>query len=222
MEINFSTENLIVTNYPGKAGGKFINMVLALHPNIVFQHENLARLKMTGKQDLDSSFTTALKVLEAKRDRGVHVEYDCTLLADFNSLHLDDDIMADEKRSNQLWKELTNQEKFYFLMVDHDDGRSFKRYPNRKTLRLINFDWIVSDRGGPYPQSDKCTQEHLSNSYDLDMSSIKDTMAFDKEINKILDFIGVEQPENEELFKAHLETLRKTFLETYKIGFIND
>lgn len=54
-------------NYPGMAGGKFINKVLALHPMILLQHEKFAKIKMAGEQDIESSFAIIEEILNAKK-----------------------------------------------------------------------------------------------------------------------------------------------------------
>jgi len=237
VEINFSTENLIVMNYPGMAGGKFINKVLALHPMILLQHEKFAKIKMAGEQDIESSFAIIEEILNAKKNRLEHIEFDDDLLAEFNAPELNFNDKRDEEKSNELYRELTNQKKFYFLMIDHQDGTAMKRYVNRKTLRLINYEWIVDDRivkpladlswqeklphltrmtGGTYDQS---KQANIPNLHHFDMSSLQAKDLFKAEINNALDFIGLSQPEEYEVFYRCVEDLRKGFLDTYKIGF---
>jgi len=216
VEINFSTENLVVTNYPDWGGGKFIQMALALHPDILLQQERLARLKMEGKQDIYDSYMSVMKTFEAKKMRKHHIEYGCNFLAGFSGSHLDLDILADEKMCIQLWKTLTNQEEFYFFMVDHGDGKSFRRYINRKTLRLKNCGWIIEKRKGSY---DEPEQENLPNSFQFDMNSVKNSEDFLNEINLALDFIGVAHFRDQKVFSTHLEKIRETFLETFTIGF---
>ncbi len=237
MEINFSTGNLIVTNYPALAGGKFINKALALHPMILLQHEKFAKMKMSGEQDIESCFAIINKILDAKKNRLEHVEYDDTLLADFNGMELYLDIKRDEEKSNELYKELTNQKKFYFCMIDHADGTAMKRYVNRKTIRLTNFEWIVDGRieksladlpwhekvphltrmtGDTYDQS---KQANIINLHHFDMSSLQAKDLFKTEINNALNFIGLTEPAEFEVYYRCLEDLRKGFLDTYKIGF---
>lgn len=237
VEINFSTENLIVTNYPALAGGKFITKILALHPMILLQHQKFAKMKMAGEQDIESCFAITKKILDAKKNRLEHVEYDDTLLADFSGNDLHIDIKRDEEKSNKLYRDLTNQKKFYFCMIDHQDGTAMKRYVNRKTLRLRNYEWIVDDRiakpladlpwhekvphltrtyGDTYDQS---KQASIPNLHHFDMSSLQEKELFKTEINKALDFIGLSEPEEYEVFYRCLEDLRKGFLDTYKIGF---
>ena len=219
MEINFSTENLIVSNYPGWAGGRFIQIALALHPNILFQNENLARSKMMGEQDIESSYKTASVVFDEKRKTGRHVEYGCQGLAGFHCGHLVGDITADEKLGNQLWKELTNQKKFFFFMVNPGDTKSFRRYTNRKILTLKNFEWIIEQRGG---QPDEPMAEDLTNPHSFDMNSINDSILFKNEIYSVLKYLDLPQTNDQVVFEMYLDNLRKGFLETYKIGFESD
>jgi hypothetical protein len=217
--INFNTENLITIHYPREGGGKFINMALALHPNILFQHELLAKAKIAGKLSLTKSFETVMWTFDEKVKTGNHVEFDNFVLSGFNRVHLDNDITADEKQSNQLWRELTNQQKFYFLMTDHKNGSAFRRYIKRKILKLINFDWILKLRQS---ENNESTFEDrlvpLSQAYIFDMETIKESNLFLKEINKVFNYLGLDQP-HDETFAKHLEELRKGFLKTCKIGF---
>lgn len=217
MDINFSTQNLIVSNFERNAGGKFINMVLALHPDILLQDEGLAKRKMNGVEDIESSYKDASRTFTEKSQTGQHKEYGCTELAGFNGFDLQRDTQADEKRCNGFWIDLTNQERFYFFMVDHGEGTIFHRYGNRKTIRLKNYEWIVQARG--VSSENRSRQVHLENVIHVDMSSIKDQVAFNKEIRSVFDFIGVSQPNEQQVFDHFLEKLRKGFLETLKIGF---
>ena len=237
MEINFNTGNLIVANYPGMTGGKFINKALALHPKILFQHEKFARSKMAGEQDIESSSAQVQRVLNAKKVRNEHIEYDDTLIANFNHGNLYQDIMTDEKICSDFWRELTNQDEFYFCMIDHGDGTAFKRYSNRKTLRLVNFEWLIDDRSPEkirkLPWTEKAKHlsilsgdvyeesrlADLSNLLPFDMTSVKDSQAFKKEITKVLDFVGLPVPKDDKIYFSCLEDIRNVFIETYKIGF---
>ncbi len=219
MEINFLTEKLITIHYPRKAGGKFINMCLALHPNILFQHEKLAKMKMAGKQDLLRSFETVRWTFDKKIKTGDHIEFDNNALSGFNRIHLDDDITADEKLCNQLWRELTNQQKFYFFMTDHKDGSAFRRYTKRKILKLINYNWILELRESENNETsfeDKLMP--LSDPYTFDMSVVKESHLFLDEINKVFDYLDLHQLDNQNIFAKHLEELRTAFLKTCKIG----
>ena len=237
MEINFDTGNLIITHYPQLAGGKFINKALALHPKVLFQHEQFARSKMAGQQDIEGSSALIQRILNAKKLRNEHIEYDETLIGNFNHGELYQDIMADEKNCSNFWKELTNQDEFYFCMTDHGNGTAFKRYPNRKTLRLVNFEWLVDDRVSErireLPLTEKAKHLNtisgevyevskmadLSNLFLFDMTSVKDSASFKEEITKVLDFVGLPIPEDDKIYFSCLEEIRNVFLETYKIGF---
>ena len=46
LPLNRQTEKLVILNYPFEGGGKFIGLVLALHPKFVHQERVLASLKM--------------------------------------------------------------------------------------------------------------------------------------------------------------------------------
>ena len=59
-------------------------------------------------------------------------------MANFSGGHLLDDIKADKKRANDLFKKLTNQSKYYFCFVSHLEQDAFKRYKNKKISAPIS------------------------------------------------------------------------------------
>ena len=214
MDINFNTDRLVVLNYPGGAGGKFISLALGLHTNILIQEKTMARRMMKQSVDPAMSFKLAMKTFEKAEETNSHFEYGCLQLAGFNSDLLNQDNTADEKVCNDFWRELTNQDKFYFFMVDHSNKNLFSRYTNRKTIRLINYDWIMKDRG--IDKQDNLDQDIEGESITFNMESIKENTSFVDEVNKIFNFFGLVAE------TGHLEQLnelRERFIQTFKIGF---
>ncbi len=222
MKINFNTKNLIVLNYPRGAGGKFISLALAVHPRVLIQEEKMARLMMRRGADKSMGFNLAMKTFEKSEKINSHFEFGCEALSGFNAEHLVKDLTADEKVSNDLWKELTNQDKFYFFMVDHSTESFYSRYKNRKTIRLINYDWIMKDRridkkvNLPFVFEENLDRNLNDLSITFNMESIKDSILFVKEVNNILSFLGLDVETDS---TEQIEKLRKRFMETFKTGF---
>lgn len=221
MDINFDTDRLIVMNYPGGAGGKFISLALGLHPDILIQEKTMARLQMREGASPRIGFDLAMKTFEKKRDSNKHFEFGCLQLANFNQYDLQDDATADERLCNDLWRELTNQNRFYFFMVDDTDLNTYSKYVNRKTIRLINYEWIMKGREIP-PCGYNFEQDIDGDLIAFDMESIKENSAFIDEIYKIFNFLGLEDPIKTFDYSIQLDTLRTSFLDTYKTGFIKE
>ncbi len=219
MDINFSTDRLIVMNYPTCAGGKFISLALGLHPNILPQAQKEARLQMKEGASPMMGFDLAMKTFEKKTDTNKHFEYGCLQLANFYSSDLEDDATADERLCNDLWRELTNQNKFYFFMTDHSELNIYSKYVNRKTIKLINYEWVLKER--------KETRVKLEHDIDgdsiaFDMESIKEKSLFINEIYKIFNFLGLEELTKTVDYSVQFDTLRTSFLDTNKIGFTKE
>jgi len=217
--INFNTDKLVVLHYPVGAGGKFIQNCLALHNKILFINEKFSRVKMKGNFKTALSFEIAMWPFRKKLEVGEHIEYACRNFAGFNSYHLQKDPKADEKMCNDFWKQLTNQDEFYFFMTEHFNANPFSRYPNRQTIVLKNYDWIIKPRRN-IDVDILCDDKPAgaSNFDTFDMNSIKERTSFEREILKIFDYLELEDSETT-ILSDKLDTLRRFFLKTYKIGF---
>ena len=220
--INFDTDKLVVLHYPIGAGGKFIQSCLALHSKILFINENFSRRKMKGNFKTGLSFELAMWPFRKKLEVGEHIEYTCTNLAGFNSHHLEKDPRADEKMCNDFWKQLTNQDEFYFFMTEHCNANPFSRYPSRQTIVLKNYDWIMKPRRNISVDILCDDTPAGANNFDtFDMNSIKERTLFEREIFKIFDYLELADPETP-ILSDKLDELRRFFLKTYKIGFDRD
>lgn len=222
MNINFETDKLIIMNYPAGAGGKFITLVLNVHPDVLPQDEKLARIKMKiGNKIPKLGFEMSMKTFKDKRQKNKHIEYGCVELAGFNAFHMKEQgIKIDEKNSNNLWRELTNQSNFYFFMcvcMDTDIDL-FQRYVNKKIINLKNFNWILEGRSLSSLKNKKFST--TKEGFCFDMSTLKNETLFKTEIDRLLKFLNLKKFNLE--MSNNIEILRKNFLETYKIGFKNE
>tara|TARA_E500000331_G_scaffold356888_1_gene416647 strand:- start:1167 stop:1847 length:681 start_codon:yes stop_codon:yes gene_type:complete len=220
MEIDFTTRNLVIMHYPAGAGGKFIQMALALHPQILFQDEILAKTQMKRGLDGKKSFDIAMWTFNKKIKTGRHVELGCQRLAGFNSNHLRDDMNADEKMCNDTWRKLTNQEEFIYFMTEHGNGNQYRKYANRKVIKLKNFEWIIQARRGRQEDTGfDATLTESPTSIHFDMETLRSRNKFESEIIKTLAFVGVRDIDQEAEYSEYLDKLRMTFLNTFEIGF---
>jgi len=210
MEINYNTDRLIILNYPAGAGGKFISLCLALDPAVIHQDEKLARAKIAGKINKDYSFQISKTVLTKSATE--HFELGCAQLAGFN---LGQEIVTQCILANNLWKELTNQNEFYFFLVDIHGGQ-WAHYPNSKHILFKNYEWIMKARG----LTDQKIHEVIfikDNIIDFDQSTIKDRTAFKNEMRKLFGFFKYSDPNWD-----HIEELRSIWIDTFTIGFNNN
>ena len=219
MNINFNTDRLIIMNYPRGAGGKYIASCLAVNPFVCHMNADLAEQKMKGEMDSDDSFEHTIKPFELKRKFQRHFEYGNRQLSGFVDGDLRDDIKADEIKSNDTYRKLTNQHQYYFCMTDADQTGMWQRYPNRKNIVLTNFDWIHEARNVPITgiggRIDWNHDTEYDNRIDFDMESFrKDDETFGKELAKVFSHLGLDM-----IDRKYLHRLRTDFLETVSIGF---
>ena len=211
MDINYNTDKLIILNYPGGAGGKFISLCLALDPTVVHQGERLARAKIKGGMSNDKSFNISKTVLTMSQTS--HFELGCKELAGFNSRNK---IEEQAGLANDLWRELTHQTEFYFPMMDHR-GYRWTHYPNAHHIVFKNYDWILEARN--MITDIKINEEVLKkeNIVYFDSSAVKDSTAFKDEIRKLFESFGFQEPNWD-----HIEELRSIWMDTFTIGFNNN
>jgi len=210
VDINCNTDKLIILNYPAKAGGKFVSLCLALDPTVIHQDELLARAKIKGGTNNNTSFNISKAVLT--RGQTSHFELGCLQLAGFNS---GNKIEEQAGLANDLWRELTHQTEFYFPMVDHSGGL-WAHYPNARHIVFKNYDWILEARG----KTPKKTNEEVlkkENIVYFDSSAVKDCTAFGDEIRNLFESFGFQEPN-----WNHIEELRSIWMDTFTIGFNNN
>jgi hypothetical protein len=207
MDINYNTDRLIILNYPPGAGGKFISLCLALDPAVLHQEKRLAKIKIAGRMNKERSFKWSKSILT--KSQISHFELGCGQLAGFSS---GDKREEQSRLANDLWREITNQTKFYFLMVDHTGGK-WTHYPNSQHIIIKNYEWITEAR---QMYDKKIKEEFLKkkNIVYFDQSSIKDRISFKEEIRKLFECFLLDEPNWD-----HIEELRFAWLDTFRIGF---
>ena len=213
-EINFNTEQMVILAFQGYAGGKFLSLCLNLNHRVLIQDEQLAKIQMKMDDNTKFSHALALRSFQKKYETSNHYEYGCNRLVGYHPLG---ELEKTEQNmaSNRFFKDLTNQDQFFFFLVDHTNLDVFKDYPKRKTIRLENYKWIIDSRGKEFDQEWAKQNDLMRNQgFCFDMDSIKDSRMFLDEVCSASGYLGLDfnQPER-------LETLRLKFLQTFKIGF---
>ena len=209
-EINYNTDRLIILNYPSLGGGKFISLCLALSPKVLHQDKKLAEFKINGKFNEKHSLQIARFIFKKTVKSNNHFELGCMQLAGFNST---DEKQNQELLANELWRELTHQKEFYFCMGDHLADR-WDHYPEAYYIIFKNCEWIVEKRNRSVSKKNYEQGKKLEKIIYFDQNSIKDAGLFKQEIKKLYDFFKLEEPN-----WNHIEELRCSWLDTFKIGF---
>lgn len=210
MEINYNTKKLVILNYQAGGGGKFISLCLALDKNVLHQDRYLAKKKMERIVD---SFAINKVILQKSTKKNNHFELGCFQLAGFNA---NDNMKQQEIKANDLWKKLTNQDKYYFVMVDNGSNR-WGHYPNANHIILRNYDFILKGRNINLEKPISFEQLDCKKKISFDCESIKNKTSFKNEIFRLFDFLLLDEP-----CLDHIEEFRYYFLKTFKIGFITN
>ena len=207
MKINYHTDRLITINYPVGAGGKFISLCLAVAENVLHQDYKLAKIKIQKKLNETKSFDISSKVLN-KSLPGQHFELGCEQFANFNVHNKE----RQEELANDLWRQSTKQQNYFFCMMNNSSSNAWKDYPNSKHIILKNYDWILKKRNMKIPPV--VDTKTFGNYTEFDMESCKEKSSFVGSIDEVCNFLNI-KIENKEL----LDTLRLAFLQTFLLGF---
>lgn len=194
---------MVVFHYPLNAGGKFISLCLAISPQFLHQHENLAVKKINGMSE-DQAFNFSINCMSIKKKTNQHYELGCRYLTGFN-------LPDGTTDANQLFIDLSNGNQYWFAMMYHEP-RPNPYFPKSRNIVLKNYEWIMKDRNTqPVDfQFNGDGTEHY-----FDMESIKHKDEFMKEIDSLCGYIGMDVMPSTE----NMDRMRNEFLETYKIGF---
>ena len=210
MNINYQTDHLIIINYPAGAGGKFISLCLALSENVLHQDYILATLKLKSCLKEIQSFRISSAVMNKSIKENNHFELGCIQLAGFNVYSKD----QQEVLSNVLWKECTNQKKYFFCMMNNSNINRWNDYPNAKHIILKNYTWILKKRNLEKKDFQTVNKDTFKNYIDFNMESLLEKNSFLNCFDSLCNFLKIEIKN-----KTLLEDLRLTFLKTFKIGF---
>ena len=132
-----------------------------------------------------------------------------------DSSTFDDSYTYNFDLANNVFRALCHNDTHYFPMVNQNKENAYYKYVNAKHLMYQNCDWILEGR----TNSSKIRPEYKvdddrNNTHDFDMESITSFTHFYDEIHKTLLWLGLDDLEEE-----YVDTLRKKWIETYRIGF---
>lgn len=209
--INYNTKNLVVINFPAHAGGKLIAGTLAISENFLHQHEEFATAKMIDKWDEKYSFDVSKNVYKQKINFFDQFELNTYNLAGFNFEieKSDQEILATD-----LWKTLTNQDQYYFLATNHNPHNSWQHYPQSKHIIFKNYQFVLAKRNNMLEKKWHFDLESCKDFIDFDMESLHKKSSFQKEIDKVCEYVGITIKN-----KKYCEQMRQLFLKTIILGY---
>jgi hypothetical protein len=214
MAFNQNTNNLVIINYRPGAGGKFLSGCLSLSDKVLHLQEKYAETKYLKKWNEEQSFKASMSLLKLSEKYNTHIEYSHgESLYGFN---YKDDYNAQILKCNNLFKELSYQNNYFFFLTDHF-FQNFLHFKNAKIIILVNDEKILKIRKKE-KNVDVNMEEILKNFKDyflFDISTVKNEEFFLKEIERICSWLKIEIKNKKFLF-----LLRKQFIKNLKIKTI--
>jgi len=209
--INYNTKNFVVVNFPANSGGKLLANVLAIGKNFLHQHDNFAKLKIENQWSEKKSFEISRSVYEHKIKISAHFELDTYKLAGFN---YDINNLDQEYLATELWKKLTHQDQYYFVAINHNPYNSWQHYPLAKHIITENFEFVLSKRDIILEKKWHFDFASCKNFTKFNMESIHKKESFQKEIDKICEYVGITIKN-----KKYINFIRESFLKTVMLGY---
>jgi hypothetical protein len=171
---------------------------------------------MRKEFDNDLSFKfSQIPLSQTAGDTENRYEFGCEQLAGFKAGDLKHDITYDDSHANDLWHTLTNQNDYYFIMVEHDHTNSnLKRYKNRKNIVISDYHKILNLRG---LRLDGDRSFNLKDSRNFSMESVFDKDLFNREFFNLLEWLEIEP-----VVPSKLDDLRMLWISGIANGFKNN
>jgi hypothetical protein len=135
----FATDRIIIVNFPGGAGGKFLTNSIALSHQAVLQHRALTELTPDKKLDL---LCSRYESMTGPRWRDI--DMGCTQLFHNTKNHV---IVTDKISESSKWRYsnvipgLIEQNKYFFIVAHNSNQLAWisQTWPNAKIIRFINY-----------------------------------------------------------------------------------
>ena len=212
---NLDTDRLLMMIYPTNGGGNLISVCLSIHPLVLNQHEPLARIKMKLSNSKAGEFgkkiAESLFKLKEKKNNHVELNWCPPSDIDFNSAYPNQSKQL--AMTDKLWEDLTNQNKYYFIMKEHNDKLNlWNKYKNRKNIKLINTKWILDSRKKTMRNFDEAFMN--KNQFNFDMNTVKLEHEFLKEMQKLYHHLGLG-----EIDLTPIKQIRQNFIDTFQTGW---
>tara|TARA_R110000851_G_scaffold108977_1_gene230756 strand:+ start:212 stop:919 length:708 start_codon:yes stop_codon:yes gene_type:complete len=194
MDINFQTDKLIVAHYTGGAGGKFLLNCLAVANQVLHMSREFANIKIKGKWTEDQSLRASRVPFHLSMKHKTHVEFDHGGGV-WGFTHVDDK-KTQLLNSTNIFKHLTNQNKYYFVHSNHDQYENFIHYTKCKNIIIEECDELLKIRGMYATKKDWWikTQKYIDLMPDklfFNMDSFLDREKFAFEIQKVFEYLDI-------------------------------
>ena len=152
--VQFATDRIIIVNYPGGAGGKFLMNSLALSQQAVLSHRNLTSLSSEQKLDL---LYTRYESMNTPSWRDL--DLGCIQLFGNNRSIVNINAQVSESprwQYSSIIPKLIEQNKYFFVVAHNSNQLAWllQTWPNAKIIRFINYlDFIQKYRPGSEPKT---------------------------------------------------------------------
>ena len=152
----------------------------------------------------EKNFRLSKSVLDLSHKHKTHIEFGSGF--DLYGFDHNDNIKSQNEKANELFFCLTQQEKyFFFITAQFDKSHHFTHFVNAKNIILTNDEEILSIRG---MSSYKKKTPVINQSFKFDISKIKNSLLFYKEINSLFKWLGLECPTRNRLNDLRLKFVR--------------
>ena len=195
MEINFETDRMIVAHYCGGAGGKFLLNCLAVANEVLHMSKEFAKVKIKGRWTEDQSVKASRTPSLLSIKHNTHVEFD----------HGHDIYGWDqqESKSNQIdhatdfFKNLTNQNKFYFTHSNHGYYQNFTHYMRCKNIIIDRCDKLLEIRNmsankEPWLVDTNRYVPLMQDKVFFNMDTFLDPMEFKNEMKHLFEYLKID------------------------------
>ena len=207
MDFNQKTHNLVILNYNPGAGGKFLSLCLSLHPDFLHMQDIFLRNKMEKTCDEEKNFLMSKSVLDLSMKHQTHIEFSHG--RELYGFDYTDDRQSQLVLANELFSNLTRQDRYYFFLTNHfDQLQNFKHFSNAKHIVIHNDEKILETRG---MTASKQPTPSIPGSFLFDMSTINDSSLFFDQMNSLcvwLDIVCPSQTRLEDLCSRFIRNLR--------------
>jgi hypothetical protein len=194
MSFNQNTSNLVIINYRPGAGGKFLSGCLSLSDKVLHLQEKYAETKYKKKWGEYQSFKASMSLLKLTYKHKIHIEFEHgETIYGFN---YKDDLLSQLSKSNNFFKELTNQNEYIFFLTNHFMYfKNFLHFKNAKNIIIVNDEEILKIRKKEKNRDvniEKISKKNFKDYFLFDISALKSDKLFYKEIKRLCCWLKIE------------------------------
>jgi len=213
MLINFDTDRLIAIHYPPGAGGKLLASMLAVSESVLHSNPVFCKNKFDLGWDEKTSHKASKVLIDMSVKKKRHVENDHG--ATTFGITYADDIDSQKLKANEMFRTLTNQDKFFFTMTNHEKFVNFSHYRHCNHIVLKDCDKILEVRKASHKKVSwmkEFENQNLSNQCFFDMDHIFHEDQFKEQFKELLSKLSIEVKNYD-----YVDDLRKGAIDT--IGY---